>query len=112
MGINNLFISDKAKTALIEMQKRLIADFEIEELVVFGSGVRKAAVDGSEPDLLVITKEQVSFSRKQIMKDLVVEINNTYGTDFKLMVFDRNTWEIWSGQSLYREVIQEGMAIW
>lgn len=112
MGINNLFISEKAKTALTEIQKRLIADYEIEELVVFGAGVKKAAVDDGEPDLLAITKKQVSSNDKQAMKNLVAGVNDTFGTSFKLMVFDRATWEAWSGQSLYQEVIREGMAIW
>ncbi len=112
MGINNLFISEKAKTALTEIQKRLIADFEVEEIIVFGAGVKKAATDESEPDLLVITKEQASLSQKQLMKDLVAGINDTYGTNFKLMSFDRNTWEVWSGQSVYQEVTRDGVAIW
>lgn len=112
MGISNLFISEKAKTALTEIQKRLIADFEVDELVVFGAGVKKASTDDSEPDLLVITKEQANFRQKQLMKDLLAEINEAFGTNFKLMIFDRNTWEVWSGQALYQEVNREGMAIW
>ncbi len=112
MGINNLFISEKAKTALTEIQKHLIADFEIEELVVFGAGVKKAADEDVDPDILVITKEQVDFDEKQAMKKFVAGINDSFGTSFKLMVFDRNTWEVWSGQSLYQEVTREGMAIW
>lgn len=112
MGINNLFISEKAKTALTEIQKCLIANFEIEELVVFGVGVRKATVDNSVPDLLVITKEQIGFQEKQLMNDLISGINNTFGANFKLMVFDKKTWEVWSGQSLYQEVTREGMPIW
>lgn len=112
MGINNLFISEKAKTALTEIQKHLIADFEIEELIVFGVGVKEAAVGDGNPDLLVITKEQVNFNDKQGIKDFVTRINDVYGTNFKLMIFDRATWEAWSGQSLYQEVSREGMAIW
>ncbi len=112
MGINNLLISEKAKTALTEIQKHLIADFEVEGLVVFGAGVKKAAADEYGSDLLVITKEQASLGQKQAMKDLVNGINDTFGSNFKLMIFDRNTWESWSGQSLYQEVTKEGMAIW
>lgn len=112
MGINNLLISDKAKNALTEIQKHLIANFEIEELVVFGAGVKEAAVGNGNPDLLVLTKEQVGSNEKQGIKDFVARINDVYGTDFKLMIFDRTTWEAWSGQSLYQEVSREGMAIW
>lgn len=112
MAINNLFISDNAKNALMEIQKRLLADFDVEELVVFGNGVKKEAADGYEPDLLVITKEQVGLDQKQSMKDLAAGINDSFGTNFKLMIFDRDTWEVWSGQSVYQEVIREGVAIW
>lgn len=112
MAINNLFISDNAKNALMEIQKRLLANFDVEELVVFGNGVKKEAADGSEPDLLVITKEQVGLDQKQLMKDLVAGINDSFGTSFKLMIFDRDTWEVWSGQSVYQEVTRDGVAIW
>ncbi len=112
MAINSLFISDNAKKALMEIQKRFIADFDVEELVVFGNGVKKAATDDSDPDLLVITKGQVSLDQKQSMKDLIAGINDSFGTDFKLMIFDRDTWEVWSGQSVYQEVIRDGVAIW
>lgn len=112
MGINNLFISEKAKSALTEIQKHLIADFEIDELVVFGSGVKKEAVSDVDPDLLVITKDQVDPGQKEAMKDFVAKINHEYGAGFRLMVFDRKTWEVWSGQSLYQEVAREGVTIW
>lgn len=112
MAINNLFISDNAKNALLEIQKRLIVDFDVAELVVFGNGVKKEAGDGSDPDLLVITNEEVSLKQKQAMKALVAGINESFGTNIKLMVFDRDTWEVWSGQSVYQEVIRDGVAIW
>jgi len=112
MGIKNLYISEKSKNALTEIQKRLIAEFDVEELVVFGAGVKEAAVDDSDPDLLVITKEELSHIQKKTVKELVDGINGEYGTNYRLMVFDRNTWEVWAGQSLYQEVIRDGVSIW
>lgn len=112
MGIKSLFISEKAKSALTEIQKHLIADFEIDELVVFGAGVKEEAVGDVDPDLLVITKDQVDPAQKEAMKDFVARVNREYDAGFRLMVFDRKTWEVWSGQSLYLEVAREGMTIW
>ncbi|NLY75305.1 MAG: hypothetical protein GX075_08365 [Firmicutes bacterium] len=112
MGINNLYISEKSKAALTEIQKRLIAEFDVDELVVFGAGVKEAAVDDSDPDLLVITKEELSYSQKKMIKEFVDGINSEYGANYRLMVFDRNTWEVWAGQSLYQEVTRDGVSIW
>ena len=112
MGINNLFISDNAKTALTAIQKRLIAEFDVVEIIVFGNGVKKAAPDGQDPDLLIITKKQVSLDQKQSMNDLANSVNDSFNTNFKLMIFDKDTWENWSGESLYQEVSRDGVAIW
>lgn len=111
MGINNLFISSETKQALSELQQRLIADFGVEELVVFGSGVKNEATEKADPDLLALTAKLIPTQEKQAILKLVSDINLAHQTGIRIMVFDRATWEIWSGQTLYQEVARDGVWI-
>jgi hypothetical protein len=112
MGIEKLFISAEEKLALMEIQKSLIADYGVEELVAFGSGVKTEAVEGRAPDLLVLTPSPVTAQQKQNMLDLVAKINLEYHTHFTMLIFDKATWEIWAGQNLYQEIKKDGIRIW
>lgn len=112
MSIENLFISHDEKSALAEIQKNLIADFGVEELVAFGSGVKDAAIEGMVPDLLALTGKPVTTQEKQAIMKLVTAVNLNYQTHFTILVFDRATWEVWAGQTLYQEVKRDGMQIW
>lgn len=112
MGIERLFITMKEKSALMEIQKRLIADFGVEKLVAFGSGVKSEPAEGGVPDLLALTTTPVSARDKQSMLDLVAKVNLDYKTNFMMLVFDKATWEIWAGQNLYQEIKKEGIQIW
>ncbi len=112
MSIENLLISSNEKLALSALQKSLIADYGVEEIVAFGSGVKSVPIDGTYPDLLALTDKPVVSQQKQAMMELVASINRTYNTNFNILVFDRDTWEVWAGQTLYMEVKREGIQIW
>jgi hypothetical protein len=112
MGIEKLFISMEEKSALVEIQKGLIADHGVEELVAFGSGVKMEAIEGGVPDLLALTAKPMTPQHKQAILGLVAKINLDYHTHFTMLVFDKATWEIWAGQNLYQEVKRDGLQIW
>jgi hypothetical protein len=112
MGIEKLLISVEEKSALMEIQKSLIADYGVEELIAFGPGVKREADEGRSPDLLALTAKPVSPQRKQEILDLVAKINLEYHTRFTMLVFDKATWEVWAGQTLYQEIQKDGLQIW
>jgi hypothetical protein len=112
MGIEKLLITIEEKTALEEIQKNLITEYGVEELVAFGSGVKSEAIDGVVPDLLALTTKPVTPQEKQAMLDLVAKVNLNYHTNFIMLVFDRATWDVWSGQTFYQEVKKDGLQIW
>lgn len=112
MSINSLLIAPEEKMALMEIQRNLIADFGVDELVAFGSGVKTETMEGSVLDLLALTEKPVTPQEKQAIKDLVSNVNLTYHTNFTVLIFDKATWEVWSGQTLYQEVKKDGIQIW
>jgi hypothetical protein len=112
MGIEKLLITMEEKSALVEIQKNFIADYGVEELVAFGSGVRSEATRGGVPDLLALTAKPMSPQNKQAMLDLVAKVNLEYHTSYTVLVFDKATWEIWAGQTLYQEIKKDGLQIW
>jgi hypothetical protein len=112
MSIEKLFITNEEKSALEEIQKNLITEYGVEELVAFGSGVKSEALDGVVPDLLALTAKPVTPQEKQAMFDLVTKVNLDYHTSFTILVFDRATWEVWAGQTFYQEVKKDGLQIW
>jgi hypothetical protein len=109
MGISNLSVTSEEKQALTAIQQRLIADYGVEELVVFGAGVKSEPTGDKDPDLLALTGKHVSLPEKQAIMNVVSEINQAHGTSIRIMVFDKATWEIWSGQILYQEVARDGV---
>jgi hypothetical protein len=112
MGIEKLMISIEEKSALVELQKNLITDYGVEELVAFGSGVKEEAAQGGAPDLLALTAKPVTAQLKQAMLDLLAKINQDFHTHFNMLIFDKATWEIWAGQNLYQEIKKDGVQIW
>ncbi len=116
MGIEKLFISMEEKSALVELQKNLITDFGVEELIAYGAGVKEG--NGNKKtnegvlDLLALTAEPVTSQHKQAMLDLLAQINQDFHTSFTLLIFDKVTWENWAGQNLYQEIKKEGVQIW
>ena len=112
MSIEKLHISSVEKIALLEIQKVLIADHGVGELVAFGSGVKSEADEGAVPDLLALTEKPATPQAKQAMLEAVAKVNQVFNTNFTVLVFDKATWEIWAGQTLYQEVKRDGIQIW
>ncbi|HBF39516.1 MAG TPA: hypothetical protein DDW50_19630 [Firmicutes bacterium] len=97
MGIEKLFISMEEKSALVELQKNLITDYGVEELVAFGSGVKEGS--GNE----------MTYGG---IPDLLAKINQDFHSRFTMLIFDKVTWENWAGQNLYKEIKKDGVQIW
>ncbi|MGE5605412.1 MAG: hypothetical protein ACM3YE_06950 [Bacteroidota bacterium] len=112
MSIEKLLITTEKKSALTEIQKILITEYGVVELVAFGPGVKSEAAEGTVPELLALTENPVSFQERQAIMDMVAGINQKYNTSFTLLVFDKATWEVWAGQTLYQEVKRDGLQIW
>lgn len=96
--------------ALNKIKTRLTDEFEIGELILFGSAVKGQVDEESDIDLLVITKDTFTRSDRHKITDIVFEINLQYSTNFSTTVVDHTSWEtgIYSVLPFHEEVEKEG----
>jgi uncharacterized protein len=108
--------SDQAKQnhALKELKDRLLNEFDIQEIILFGSAARGEADNESDCDLLILTSHPVKtrFDRHKIT-DAVFEINLCYDTNFSSLVIDRASWEVGpiSVLPVHEQILKQGVAI-
>lgn len=72
-----------------ELKQSLNSKFDcIKRLILYGSASRGESNDESDIDVLVITTQPLSRSRRHEITDVVFEINLKHGTNISTMVVD------------------------
>lgn len=106
-----LKISDRR--AVAELRDRLLEQFPVEALVLYGSAVRGDADDESDVDLLVVTSHPLSRWERHAITDAAFEINLRYQTNLSTLVVDRAAWEEGplSVLPLREEITREGVPL-
>lgn len=112
-SVKQTYLSPIQQRALVELKQRLNSQFNIEQLILYGSAVRGDSDEESDIDLLVITKQLFSRFRRHDITDLVFEVNLKYGTNISTMVVDLISWEkgAVSVLPIKQEIIRDGIAI-
>ncbi len=97
------------RQALNELRRRLLEEFEIENLVLFGSVARGEA----DIDILVITRHPMTRPERHEITDAVFEINLEHDTNFSTLVVDRDSWEAGPIQILpiHEEIEMDGVPL-
>ena len=111
--IDDISVTSEQIKALKDLKRRLFGEFNIEELVLFGSVARNEFDDESDIDLLVLTARPLTrFERHQIT-DIVFEINLQYRTNFSTLVLDRESWQAGpiSVLPLRDEIVKDGIVL-
>lgn len=100
-------------TALSELRRLILSEFEVEKVVLYGSAARGEADAESDTDLLIITRMPLQRSSRHRITDLVFDINLNYGTNFSSLVIDRETWEtgVVSVLPLHDEILRDGVTL-
>jgi predicted nucleotidyltransferase len=100
-------------TALSELRRLILSEFEVEKVVLYGSAARGEADAESDTDLLIITRMPLQRSSRHRITDLVFDINLNYGTNFSSLVIDRETWETGavSVLPLHDEILRDGVTL-
>jgi predicted nucleotidyltransferase len=112
-SFDQLILTDTEKTAIHEAERLLKGQFPVEQVILFGSVARGEADGESDTDLLVIAKEKVSHRTRNLMYDLVFEVNFKYLTNISIVVVESDSWKdgILSITPFYEEVQRDGVAI-
>ena len=84
---------ENKQSALNEFTKRLYGAYphEIERVILFGSMARRDAREGSDIDVLVVTKSNNRLIKNEIT-DLAFDIILKYGVDIEPVIFDKMEW--------------------
>ena len=106
-------LSPKNHKALKKLKELLEDRFSVCGLIAFGSVVRGESDDESDLDLLVITNEPFSRTKRHLITDLVFEVNLKYGTNISSTVVDNNSWEngLFSVLPIKEEVERDGVIV-
>lgn len=72
---------------------RLVAEFAVDRLVLFGSVVRGEADEESDVDLLIVLKDPPSHQMRNRITHLVLDINLEYDTNLSELIVDRESWD-------------------
>ena len=99
--------------ALKKIKAMVTQKLEVERFVFFGSVVREEADEGSDIDLLIITKRPLNRWERHRITDAVCEINLEYGTNFSTLVVDSDAWNRGpiSLLSIHEEIQREGILV-
>jgi predicted nucleotidyltransferase len=111
--LNHMSLSPNQRKALREVRRRLMHDFSVEQVVLYGSVARGEADEESDLDLLVVTHRPFSRVERHQITDAVFEINLHYGTNLSTLVVDRDTWEtgLVSVLPIREEILKDGVPL-
>jgi len=112
-GFNDLTLTKEQREAVLEAKSRLMEQFPVEMLVVFGSVARGEDDAESDLDLLVITREAMTHGDRNTISDIIFEVNYSYGTNLSFVVVDAFSWNegVYSLTPLYSEVQRDGVVV-
>jgi len=98
--------------ALENLRRRLLAEFEIETMILYGSVARGEADEESDQDVLVVTIQPVTDAERDRITRAAFEVNLRHDTSISTLVVDRETWETGAAVCLLRdEILRDGIAL-
>lgn len=112
-SLEGLLLTKAEKEAVSEAERLLEEQFPVEKVILFGSVARGEADEESDIDLLILTKERVLHGIRNLMSDIVFEVNLKYGTNISIVIVESASWQngILSATPFYTEVQRDGITL-
>lgn len=112
-ALDTVVLTSEEMRALAELRERLISEFDIVALMLYGSVTRGEADAESDLDVLVITGQPLNRFVRHEITDMVFELNLRYGTNISTLVVDRDSWEtgLISVLPLRSEILTDGIPL-
>ncbi len=89
----DLSLSPNLRTALQALRRRLMTEFDINRLVLFGSFAWGQPDEESDVDLLIVLNDKVNLETEDSISRAVLDINLKYDTNLSELIVDRETWD-------------------
>ena len=107
-------LTHQEKKALIHLQQRLALVFQLSELILFGSKARGDYDEWSDLDVLVLVEDKKNWHNRELLSDIVYEINLQYDTQLTCILENAAEWRseedsIWL--PLKDNIVEEGIVI-
>ena len=109
--MNDVPITKRQSEALRQIKSRVMADFVVVDLVLYGSTARGDADDESDVDIMIVLSEPISRFKRHEITDIVFDANLQFGTNFSTLVVDQESWDtgMMSVLPLRDEIIRDGI---
>lgn len=109
--IDNDILTYEQLNALKEIKNKINNKFKIENIVLYGSAVRKEMDEESDIDLLIVTRAPLPRKVRHEITDIVFDVNLKYDTNYSTLVVDKNSWENgpYSILPIHDEIEKEGV---
>lgn len=85
-------LTNAEQNALIHLQQRLALVFQLSELIVFGSKARGDFDEWSDLDVLVLVKDEKNWRNRELLSDIVFEINMQFDTQLTCVLENTDHW--------------------
>ena len=80
-------------SALREARERLVSEFPLNRLVLFGSVIRGTEDEESDADLLVVLAARPTHHERDRITSLILDVNLAHGTNISELIVDQDTWD-------------------
>ncbi|MGN7456223.1 nucleotidyltransferase family protein [Paenibacillus pasadenensis] len=107
-------LTSQEKQSLVRLKQRLAASFRLIELILFGSKARGDHDEWSDLDVLVLVEDEKNWRNRELLSDIVYELNLQYGTHLTCILENADDWrseETSIGLPLKDNIVEEGIVI-
>lgn len=109
----DLQLTKMLRDALLVARDRIMAEFNVDRMVVFGSAAWGELDEESDVDLLIVLTEHPDYHTRDRITHLILDINLEYGTNLSELIVGRETWDHGLGSVLpiHQEIEEEGFRL-
>ncbi len=109
----SLNLSVKQRKAIEILKERLVSNFSVDELIMFGSVARDEARPDSDLDILVITTHVLNDAEYDAVCRETYAVNLLYETEIAPVITDAYSWRfgVLSATVFHGDVLRDGIAI-
>jgi predicted nucleotidyltransferase len=91
--LDDLQLPPRLLAALQAARDRIVAEFDVDRMVLFGSIIEGTSDEESDVDLLVVLTQCPSLQRRDRLTDVILDINLEYDVNISELIVDRHTWD-------------------
>jgi uncharacterized protein len=111
--LDDLQLPPRLLAALQAARDRIVAEFDVDRMVLFGSIVEGTSDEESDADLLVVLTQYPSLQTRDQITSVILDINLEYDMNLSELMVDRHTWDkgLPSVLPIHEKIEEEGIPL-